>query len=268
MYDINIDTTKLKNLIRDIAKQELLPRFTKVSHSHKADGSIVTEADIAAQSQITTALNQHWPDFVLLGEEMTTEQQAQLLASDQPVWCLDPLDGTSNFAVGIPYFAVSLSLIYHSEVILGLVYDPIRDECFFASKMTDGSVTGVFNEKPLAAIQSDIKLANATAIVDFKRLTDILATRIVTERPFSSQRNFGASALDWCWLAVGRGHVYLHGNQNLWDYTAGELIFRAAGGLALTLDGETIYKKEIIKRSVVAAINQPLFDEWREWISR
>jgi len=266
MHDINIDTSKLKDLIQNIARQELLPRFTKVSHSLKADGSIVTEADIAAQTQITATLKQHWPDFVLLGEEMSTEQQTHLLASDQPVWCLDPLDGTSNFAAGIPYFAVSLSLIYHSEVILGLVYDPTRDECFFASKMTDGSITGSFNEKPLTAIQSDIKLANATAIVDFKRLTNALATRIVTERPFSSQRNFGASALDWCWLAAGRGHVYLHGNQNLWDYTAGELIFRAAGGLASTLEGETIYKKEIIKRSVVAAINQSLFNEWHEWI--
>lgn len=267
MIDMNIDATKLKDLIRTIAKEELLPRFTKVSHSHKADGSIVTEADIAAQQQITTTLKQHWPDFVLLGEEMTTDQQAQILASDQPVWCLDPLDGTSNFAAGIPYFAVSLSLIYHSEVILGLVYDPIRDECFFANKMPDNTIKGSFNDTALTPIRSDIKLANATAIVDFKRLTDTLATRIVTERPFSSQRNFGASALDWCWLAVGRGHVYLHGNQNLWDYTAGELIFRAAGGLALTLEGETIYEKAIKKRSVVAAINQSLFDEWRHWIN-
>jgi len=266
MKDIDLDTSKLIAIIQNIAKQELLPRFTKVTHSHKADGSIVTEADIAAQQQITTTLKEHWPDFVLLGEEMTTEEQTQLLFSDQPVWCLDPLDGTSNFAAGIPYFAVSLSLIYQSEVILGLVYDPIRDECFFARKSADNSLSGHFNDKPFTPNQSDIKLANATAIIDFKRLTNDLATRIVTERPFSSQRNFGASALDWCWLAIGRGHVYLHGNQNLWDYSAGELIFNAAGGIALTLEGEPIYKKAIVKRSVVAAINKDLFDEWTKWL--
>lgn len=263
---MHIDSTRLKNIIRDVAQQELLPRFTKVSHTHKADGSIVTEADIAAQQCITTQLLKNWPDTVLLGEEMSSDQQADILSSDKPVWCLDPLDGTSNFAAGIPYFAISLSLIYKSEVVLGLVYDPNRDECFFARKEPGNALAAFINHAPLTPLDTQIQLSNATAIIDLKRLSNELAARIVTERPFSSQRNFGASALDWCWLAAGRGHVYLHGNQNLWDYSAGELIFRSAGGYAVTLDGEIIYKKSLQKRSVVAAVNDSLFNEWTAWL--
>ena len=264
---LNIDPAQIQSVIRQIAQQELLPRFTRIKHSHKADGSIVTEADIAAQTSICKALTDAFPASVVLGEEMTAEEQAMLLASDQPVWCIDPLDGTSNFAAGIPYFAISLALIEHGEVTLGIVYDPMRDECFTAQKSKGQEIKVDLNGDILINTQDDISLKNATAIVDFKRLTNELASRIVTERPFASQRNFGASALDWCWLATGRGHVYLHGNQNLWDYAAGEMIFRASGGYASTLQGEKIYKNALIKRSVVAGINQSLYTQWANWLN-
>jgi len=263
---MKIDSNRLENLIRLIAKQELLPRFTKVTHSHKADGSIVTEADIETQNAIEKALSEEWPDIAFLGEEMTNQEQENILHSGKAVWCLDPLDGTSNFAGAIPYFAVSLSLINNGEVILGLVYDPIRDESFLAKYSNESELQCTLNGKTLTPGNTSTKLDKCIAIVDFKRLSNELATRLVCERPFSSQRNFGASALDWCWLAAGRGHVYLHGNQNLWDYAAGELIFTASGGKACTLEGESIYEKQIIKRSVVAAVNQDLFNEWRGWL--
>ncbi len=197
---------------------------------------------------------------------MSSEEQAGMLASDKPVWCLDPLDGTSNFAAGIPYFAVSLSLIENGKVVLGLVYDPIRDECFFAQDISDAKPVAYLNNKPLKQKDTRASLSKSIAIIDFKRLTNELASRLVTERPVASQRNFGASALDWCWLAAGRGHVYLHGSQNLWDYSAGELIFRACDGLSSTLDGEEVYVKTLQKRSVVAAVNPVLFTEWTNWL--
>ncbi len=266
MYPDEVDAAHLKHIVHDVAKQELLPRFTRVTHTHKADGSIVTEADLAAQERISEQLLQVWPGTVLLGEEMSSEQQAALLASDKPVWCLDPLDGTSNFAAGIPYFALSLSLIFQEELVLGLVYDPIRNECFFARKDRGDQLSVYLNDDPLTLPNTDVVLSKATAIIDFKRLTNDLAARLVTDRPYASQRNFGASALDWCWLAAGRGHVYLHGNQNLWDYSAGSLIFQAAGGRAVTLEGEPVYRKSLQKRSVVAGISKQLFTDWTRWI--
>jgi myo-inositol-1(or 4)-monophosphatase len=257
-YDLNI----LKDIVITAAREELLPRFTKVERGEKADGSVITEADLACQQRIAKQLMQYWPETVFLGEEMTTEQQTELLKSKQPIWCLDPLDGTSNFAAGIPYFSVSLALIQNSQVILGIVYDPMRGE-FFAAEQNQGASR---NGEPLARINTGLSLKQSTAIIDFKRLSPELAGKIVRETPYSSQRSFGSVALDWCWLSMGRGHVYLHGRSNIWDYAAGQFIFNQMGGRSCTLDGEAIFINALTARSSVAAVDAKLFEEWTRWI--
>jgi len=261
----HINTDKLKTIIVQAAKSELLPYFANIAHTSKTDNSIVTAADIAAQENITHHLKENWPDIPLLGEEMSPAEQEHQLSTDEAVWCLDPLDGTSNFATGIPYFAISLALLCNDKAILGIVYDPIRDEYFQAQDLNnDLSVT--LNDQPLKVQASARTLKSAMAIIDLKRLTKDMAASVASEPPYASQRNFGASALDWCWLAVNRCHIYLHGNQNIWDYAAGELIFRAAGGYSSTLQGEKVFKQILEKRSVVAAIDEKLFNEWFQWL--
>ncbi|MDH5182088.1 MAG: inositol monophosphatase family protein, partial [Gammaproteobacteria bacterium] len=175
--------------------------------------------------------------------------------------CLDPLDGTSNFAAGIPYFAASLALIREGRVVLGLVYDPVRDECFSAIRGE-----GVWlNDAPLLPA-GNLPIQPGIGIVDFKRLPAELAARLAVSPPFKSQRSFGSVALDWCWLAAGRGHVYLHGRQNLWDYAAGNLIFEQAGGYACTLEGEPVFDLSLRPRSAVAALDQTFFTNWCDWL--
>jgi myo-inositol-1(or 4)-monophosphatase len=252
----------LKDIVIPAAQEELLPRFNRVERLHKRDGSVLTEADLAVQSRIAAQLLQQWPETVFLGEEMTAAEQMDLLASGQPVWCLDPLDGTSNFAAGIPYFSVSLALLQQGEVLLGMVYDPLRDECFTASHKQGARL----NDEPLRVKQTGLELGQTTALIDFKRLEKALATRLVTQIPYASQRSFGSVALDWCWLAAGRCHVYLHGRSNIWDYAAGNYIFHAAGGYSSTLDGEAIFTHALTPRSSVAAVDQSLFVAWTEWL--
>ena len=254
--------TALKDIIIPAAQEELLPRFARVERQHKRDGSVLTEADLAVQSRIAAQLLQQWPETVFLGEEMTVAEQTELLASGQPVWCLDPLDGTSNFAAGIPYFSVSLALLQPGEVLLGIVYDPVRDECFTASREQGARL----NDGPLQVTQTGLELGQTTALIDFKRLDKALATRLVTQIPYASQRSFGSVALDWCWLAAGRCHLYLHGRSNIWDYAAGNFIFDAAGGYSTTLDGEAIFTHALTPRSSVAAVDQSLFEAWSEWL--
>lgn len=252
----------LQEIIIAAARQELLPRFARVERRQKLDGSFLTEADLAVQELIARQLLQHWPDTVFLGEEMDAVEQARLLATEQPVWCLDPLDGTSNFAAGIPYFCVSLALLQHGHVTLGMVYDPLRDECFSASVAQGARLNG----KPLAVPDSGLALPQATALVDFKRLEPELAVRLVTDSPYASQRSFGSVALDWCWLAAGRCHVYLHGRSNIWDYAAGNFIFDMAGGLSTTLQGEAVFTPALMPRSSVAAVDRSLFQAWTAWL--
>ncbi len=254
---------ELAALVVSAAREELLPRFRQVSFSRKADDSLLTEADLAMQQRLAREFRQHWPHIAFLGEEMLPEQQQGMLANDaQGLWIVDPLDGTRNFAAGLPFFSVSVALLLHGEVVLGVVYDPVRDECFSAVKGAGVHCNGA----PLPRLVIPHELRQTISLIDFKRLDPALAARLVSERPFSSQRSFGSVAIDWCWLAAGRCHTYLHGAQRLWDYGAGVLIFSEAGGHSCTLDGEPLVNGNLEPRSAVAALDGRLFGEWCEWL--
>ncbi|MEE8379432.1 MAG: inositol monophosphatase [Gammaproteobacteria bacterium] len=259
---MNKELITLSDIIVPLAKAELLPRFTRVKRGEKLDGSVITEADIVMQDRVRTALYEQWPAIGFLGEEMSAGEQVALLATGEPLWCLDPLDGTSNFAVGIPHFAVSLALLQDGQVKLALVYDPVREECFTASAGEGAYLNG----GKLVAPPVDVMLSQSTALIDFKRLPSELSARLVTERPYASQRSFGSVALDWCWLAAGRCHVYLHGRSNIWDYAAGHLVFQEAGGHSTTLQGEDVFINELKPRAAVGALDKGLFDDWVEWL--
>lgn len=252
----------LEALLINAAETELLPRLNKVTANRKADGSLLTEADLSLQQRLTSALTEINPDIPVLGEEMSAEvQQAMLDDAGKGVWCLDPLDGTRNFACGFPVFAISLALIRHGQVELGLIYDPLRRESFSAAKGQGAWLNG----QPLSA-RIETPLASALALIDFKRLPVELAQRLVTSAPYPSQRSIGSGALDWCWLAAGRVQVYLHGRQHIWDYAAGQLILAEAGGQAVTLQGEPVFINQLQPRSVVAGCNSAVFAEWAEWL--
>lgn len=225
----------------------------------KADGSVVTDADLGVQRELTHLLAERWPSIALLGEEMSTEEQASVLNLDH-FWCLDPVDGTSNFASGLPYFAISLALIEKGEVTSGIVYDPIRKECFRA----DRGQGAWLNDQPLKLEDTDLPLARCLAMVDLKRLPSKIAQQLVINPPYRSQRNFGAIALEWCWMAEGRTQLYLHGGQKLWDYVAGKLIFQEAKGAAYQHQAHTALSLDTIP--AVAATNDRLLCQWVDWL--
>ncbi len=258
-YDLNT----LSRILIDVAQQELMPRFNKIGHSFKADGSFVTEADLAAQAAIQQALKAQYPDIPFLGEEMPeAEQQALIENPGDGLWILDPLDGTSNYASGIPYFAVSLALLDRDGIRLGIVYAPSYDECFTAARGQGSYLNG----RRLGDDLPGSPLKKGIGLVDYKRLPAELAGRLAQNAPYSSQRSFGSVALDWCWLAAGRCHVYLHGKQRIWDYGAGELIHREAGGHSTTLDGERLFQPTLQPRSAVGALDDTLFKQWTQWL--
>lgn len=257
------DLVQLSELVRAAARAELLPRFTRVTQSHKLDGSILTEADLAMDAHLRTELARRWPQIGFLSEEMSSAEQAQCLArSETLLWCLDPLDGTSNFAAGIPYFGVSLALLENAQPALGLIYDPIRDECFTTLK-TRGSW---LNHAPLQTAAIALPLAKSIALIDFKRLNPGLRQALLDTPPYHSQRNFGSCALEWAWLAAGRGHIYLHGGQKLWDFAAGALLLSEAGGASFTLQGEAVFAPVLTPRSVLASPDPALANQWRDWL--
>jgi myo-inositol-1(or 4)-monophosphatase len=130
-------------LVREVARTEIRPRYLSVAHTHKNDGSLFTVADEATQQALESAL----PGIIdspVLGEEMTEAQQrATWDAGKNGLWCIDPIDGTSNFVAGIPYFGISVAYLENHQRKLGVVYDPIADECFYATKGQGAFLDGV-----------------------------------------------------------------------------------------------------------------------------
>lgn len=254
---------RVRTLLMEGARAELLPRFREIARTVKPDGSIVTAADTAMQAYIQAALAAEWPQYSFLGEEQTAEEQTAVLAQTAVgCWCLDPLDGTSNFANGVPFFGVSLALLEHGRQRYAWIYDPMRDECFTA--VAGG---GVFlNDTVLVPRRRGRPLGQSIAVVDFKRLAPRLAGRLAQSPPYGSQRNLGSCALEWCWLAAGRVQVYVHGGQKPWDYAAGALILQEAGGVSATLNGDSILNTPLLPKSVVAAADPQLFDLWQAWL--
>jgi myo-inositol-1(or 4)-monophosphatase len=248
--------------VKLVAAEEIMPRYMKVAHQRKSDGSLCTEADTAAQLALTKKL-QAILNVPVLGEEMPAdEQHAIWQTGKEGLWCIDPIDGTSNFVRGLPYFAVSVALLREGKSVLGVVYDPVGDEAFAAEQGK-----GAFlNRERLVVRDTAESLDQALANVDMKRLSTKLVAQLATHPPYSSQRNFGASTLDWCYTAAGRYDVYLHGGQKLWDYAAGTLILWEAGGHACCIENDDFSQGDIWQRSVIAARDRKLFDEWKNWI--
>ncbi len=272
MQALSPDLKQLERILINAAQTQL-PKsndLKRIGQSKKADGSVVTEIDTRLQAAISAELSQTWPDIPLLGEEMTHEQQSEmLLHSEQGLWILDPLDGTTNFTTGFPLYGLSLAFVQGGKTRLAVIYDPNREECFSA-EMGKGAY---LNGQPLnGKIWQDearpaMMLKDCVANVDYKRLTSVLAERLVNCPPYRSQRNMGTCVLEWCWLAANRIQLYLHGGQQLWDHAAGRLILEEAGGKCTTLKGLEMRSDNLVKQSAVAAASSELHDEWLAWIS-
>jgi myo-inositol-1(or 4)-monophosphatase len=247
--------------IRQVAQDEILPRFRTVTALRKDDGSLVTEADVAAQHALNHALGQV-EAIDVLGEEMPAAVQQRVWEDGGRFWCVDPVDGTSNFSAGVPYFAVSVALMDHDRPLFGVVYDPIADQAFFASRGGGAWLDGA----PLGTAPSDIPLASAVAEVDLRRRYAHVRHELKHHPPCARRLTSGSSALSWCRLAAGQRDVFLHGGQKVWDYAAGALIAEEAGALVATIHQDDFWECHVWERSVIAARSPALFAAWRAWV--
>jgi myo-inositol-1(or 4)-monophosphatase len=229
--------------------------------TRKDDGSIVTEADFAAQRALVRRLTRI-EAIPVLGEEMETAEQESIWERGGRFWCVDPLDGTRNFSSGIPFFAVSVALMDGARPVFGTVYDPIADEAFHAVRGGGAWL----NDRPLEVPPHAPALSAAIAEVSLRRDMASLRGALKNHRPFAKRLTSGSSALSWCHLAAARIDVMLHSGQKMWDYAAGALILEEAGGHACTLEHDDFWAAPIWKRSAIAARSAALLAEWRAWI--
>ncbi|HSN21369.1 MAG TPA: inositol monophosphatase family protein [Usitatibacter sp.] len=257
--------------VRRVAAEEVLPRYRSVVSDsagapqprRKDDGSIVTEADFAAQEALARRLAAI-EDVPVLAEEMNAEAQRAVYETASRYWCIDPIDGTRNFSAGIPFFAISVALMEAGRTVFGTVYDPIADEAYYAVRGAGAWI----NHRPLELPAAGPPLARAVAEVSPRRELARLRGPLKRHPPYAKRLVSGSSALSWCHLAAARTDVLLHGGQKMWDYAAGALVLEEARGFFCTVEQDDFWSAPPWSRSVIAARTAPLLDEWRTWIRR
>lgn len=247
--------------VRAVAAAEILPRYRTVAALRKDDGSVVTEADYASQRALVKALTV-LEKVPVLGEEMPESEQRDIARRGGRYWCVDPIDGTTNFSTGFPFFAVSVALMEGDRPVFGVVHDPIADEAFFAVRGGGAWL----NHAPIAVHAREPELHEAVAEVALRRAQPHLRQALKARPPYRKRLTSGSSALSWCHLAAGRVDLYLHAGQRVWDYAAGALVLHEAGGLASTLEEDDFWSGPYWTRSVVAARTPTLFHAWRDWV--
>lgn len=196
------------------------PRVVNETTAH----DIKLEVDVLTQDLITKILLERFPEHALYGEEGIVGDQ-----SSDYQWVVDPLDGTVNFFYGIPHFCVSIALRLHGEVIVGVIYDPMRDELWTGEKgeapLLNGQAFRVSPRRTLAEAVVSIGLAKTSATIEAGLpLLEQMVHRV------RKCRMLGSASLDMAYVACGRLDAYIEQGISLWDIAAGWLLIESAGG--------------------------------------
>ncbi len=211
--------------------------------SYKGRINLVTAADLASEKLIFKAIKKKYPDHSILTEEkLSAERESDFR------WIIDPLDGTTNYAHDFPFWSVSIALEYREKIIIGVVYEPMRDEMFYASsgngaRLNDKKII-VSQEKMLersllaTGFPYDIGSSEENNLKYFERFA----------RKARGVRRAGSAALDLCYLACGRFDGFWELKLSPWDTAATRLIVEEAGGIVTDFDGHkySIYDKYIL----------------------
>ena len=272
-------TQALVQSLQHLVQQEVQPRFECAQVSTKADGSLLSDADLAVQQALPDILSAIYP-APLLGEEMPAEAQATLWqtghADGSALWIADPIDGTTNFAHGLPWFATSVALVCQGQTVLGVTIAPALRRTWHAS-MNAGAFC---NGQSLHLGHQPRQLRNSLVGVDMTYLPAALRHQIanyspagITDgdqqlAPWRGWRSLGASTLEWCALASGQINAYVHGGQMPWDAAAGRLILAEAGGKSAPLN-DLLGKPTTtatLRPTGYAAAASGLWPAWQEWL--
>ncbi|KPP93614.1 MAG: myo-inositol-1(or 4)-monophosphatase [Rhodobacteraceae bacterium HLUCCA08] len=256
-------SANLNVMIRTARKagRALLKDFGEVENlqvSQKGPGDFVSRADRNAEEIVKTALQEARPTYGFLGEEGGAED------GEDPTrrWIVDPLDGTTNFLHGMPHWAVSIALEHKGQIVAGVVYDPVKDECFFAEKGEGAWM----NERRIRVSGRSrlIECVFATGL-PFGGRSDLPASLQDLARVLptcAGVRRWGAAALDLAYVAAGRFDGFWERRLNAWDIAAGIVILREAGAIVEPIDRDG----NILDDGELLCAAEPIFDKFSKLI--
>jgi len=270
---------ELKESLQALAAREVLPRFEHAQISTKSDGTLLSDADLAVQNALSNILSSLYP-APLLDEEMPVDLQQGLWQDCQKgkgsLWIADPIDGTTNFANGLPWFATSVALVHQGVTVLGATIAPALHKSWHTS-LGGGSYC---NDARLALSPEPKSLKECVVGVDMTYLPAALRQNIANispagiargdeqTAPWRGWRSLGASTLEWCAVASGQIQAYVHGGQMPWDAATGRLLLAEAGGSSLNLPGvlnQTTHDGSLSPLGYAAAA-PGIWTAWQQWL--
>jgi len=249
-----VDTGKVANLIKEIAAEEVMPRWRNLKAHEvrdKTKGDPVTEADLATERRLTAAFKEMLPGSLVVGEEAVHEDASLLahLDGDAPVWVIDPVDGTKNFTQGNELFAVMVALVQKGAPRAAWIYGPVADEMAAA----EAGAGAFLNDVRLNAVKAPGDVAAMKGAIHTKYLEGPVREEVLAHMDaFGSNEELYCSGLTYVGIAKGRLDHALYWRANPWDHIMGALIVKEAGGRSAYLDGETYRAQAKDKRGLIA----------------
>ena len=224
-----------KILIRDFGEIE------KLQVSKKGPSDFVTNSDLRVEKIIIEELKKAKPNYSIISEENGIENNKD----KNNTWIIDPIDGTVNFLHGIPHFAISIALLSNNEIISGLIFDPIKDEIFYAEKDN-----GAFFNNQRIRVSKKNEINDCLFVTGGEFKTDLGI-------PY---RKSGCAALDLAYVAAGRYDGYFQHGLSIWDLAAGIILVKEAGGITNEINLSNNENLNIIasSESISAKLNEKL----------
>jgi len=269
---VNFDVMELAAILRDAARAEALPRFRRLDASMVSTKTeaidLVTEADVATEEVIKAAIAQWMPEALFVGEESVAADPALLLAlaeADLAV-VVDPIDGTANYAAGLPLFATMAAVVSKGETIAGIIYDPMGDDWVMAEKGGGAWLRRPNGEAVRMNVAAPLPLAEmvGTSSVAFMPA----GSRSAVLANFDKLRmvaNFRCAGHEYRTFASGHGQFACYNKLMPWDHLGGTLISQEAGAYAARLDGQP-YLPSHVDGGLLLAVDKDSWDELRRTV--
>jgi fructose-1,6-bisphosphatase/inositol monophosphatase family enzyme len=239
-----VDIEALAGILRDAAKTEILPRFRRLERAQIRTKSsatdLVTEADTEAERVIKVEIAKLWPDAIVIGEESVAADSALLhrLPGADLAITVDPVDGTANFAAGLPLFAVMAAVVVKGEVTAGIIYDPMGDDWVMAERGGGAWLVRPDGSRVRLAVAAALPLNEMVGTVSIGFLNLETKPRVLANlAKLSITANYRVAGHDYRLFAGGHTHFATFNKLMPWDHLPGTLIAKEAGGYVARFDG-------------------------------
>lgn len=249
--EYRVERRVAESLARQAGQRIVRSRGAEVTVDMKGHNNPVTNVDVDVEEFLTEELDHIFPSDAVVGEELDSKKRNPL-DSAQRVWIIDPIDGTLNFSHDVPMFCVSIAMQDAGESVVGVIYDPMRDELFSAAKNS-----GTFLDGDSVTVSKEQDLASAVLVTGFphslredeSQTQDNLGNFARLTRASRGVRRLGSAALDLAYVAAGRLDGFWEYYLNPWDTAAGYLMVAEAGGRVTDVQGQTY---DVQEPSIVA----------------